>query len=249
MPAEIDVTRERARTLSALGVDLVEILTSIRDQILILDREQRTVAILGEWPHSCAWRPADLIGKTFREVFGDSWADVHEAANARALQGEQVASEWSVDGPPPARFSTTVSPLRDASLTIVGLVIVTRNITAWTMEEKRLEASIAHKTQQLFDLEHSVRRLAEAIKTYRLRDVPGESANARTDVNPLRRLSPRERQVLDLLGQGYRARSIAKALKVSPETVRNHLKAMFKKTGTHSQAELTALLRNEAGDG
>ena len=61
--------------------------------------------------------------------------------------------------------------------------------------------------------------------------------------SPLRHLSPRERQVLDLLGQGYRPRSIAETLHVSPDTVRNHLKAMFKKTGTHSQEEITALLR------
>lgn len=49
--------------------------------------------------------------------------------------------------------------------------------------------------------------------------------------------------MLKLLGQGYRPRSIAEALHVSPETVRNHLRAMFKKTETHSQEELTALLR------
>jgi DNA-binding CsgD family transcriptional regulator len=61
--------------------------------------------------------------------------------------------------------------------------------------------------------------------------------------SPLHQLSSRERQVLDLLGQGYRPRSIAERLHVSPETVRNHLKAMFRKTGTHSQEEMTALLR------
>ena len=42
--------------------------------------------------------------------------------------------------------------------------------------------------------------------------------------------------------QGSLSRA-AETLHVSPETVRNHLKAMFKKTGTHSQEEITALLR------
>jgi DNA-binding CsgD family transcriptional regulator len=48
-------------------------------------------------------------------------------------------------------------------------------------------------------------------------------------------LSAREHDVLHLLREGYRPRSIAEILHLSPQTVRNHLKAIFRKTGTHSQ--------------
>ena len=62
-------------------------------------------------------------------------------------------------------------------------------------------------------------------------------------------LSSREQDVLHLLREGYRPRSIAEILHVSPLTVRNHLKAIFKKTGTHSQEELITMSRRHPDGG
>lgn len=60
----------------------------------------------------------------------------------------------------------------------------------------------------------------------------------------LRDLSRRERDVLELLLQGERVPSIAEQLFISPHTVRNHLKSMFRKTGTSSQAALISYVRS-----
>jgi DNA-binding CsgD family transcriptional regulator len=54
----------------------------------------------------------------------------------------------------------------------------------------------------------------------------------------LEKLTPRERDVLALLVDGRRVATIARALFVSEYTVRNHLKAIFRKLHVHSQAEL-----------
>jgi DNA-binding CsgD family transcriptional regulator len=54
----------------------------------------------------------------------------------------------------------------------------------------------------------------------------------------LRALTPRELEVVRMLLDGGRVNSIASALFVSQHTVRNHLKAIFRKTGAHSQMEL-----------
>ncbi len=56
-------------------------------------------------------------------------------------------------------------------------------------------------------------------------------------------LTKREKDVLQLLLDGRRVSSIARALYLSPQTVRNHLKAIFRKLGAHSQAELLDNLR------
>ena len=51
-------------------------------------------------------------------------------------------------------------------------------------------------------------------------------------------LSQRERQVLEQLLQRHDVRSIARQLAISPHTVKNHLKAIYRKLGVHSQLEL-----------
>jgi DNA-binding CsgD family transcriptional regulator len=56
-------------------------------------------------------------------------------------------------------------------------------------------------------------------------------------------LTKREKDVLQLLMDGRRVSSIARTLYLSPQTVRNHLKAIFRKLGAHSQAELLDSLR------
>jgi DNA-binding NarL/FixJ family response regulator len=59
----------------------------------------------------------------------------------------------------------------------------------------------------------------------------------------LRDLSIREREVLDHIGQGRRVSQIAKTLFISDHTVRNHLKAIFRKLDVHSQGEIIRRVR------
>lgn len=54
----------------------------------------------------------------------------------------------------------------------------------------------------------------------------------------LARLRPRERQVVQLLLAHHRVPAIARELAISAQTVRNHLKSAFKRSGTRSQQEL-----------
>ena len=54
-------------------------------------------------------------------------------------------------------------------------------------------------------------------------------------------LTEREREVVHLLLRGNSAKAIARALTISPETARNHLKRVYPKLGVASQAELFAL--------
>lgn len=54
-------------------------------------------------------------------------------------------------------------------------------------------------------------------------------------------LTEREREVVHLLLQGNSAKAIARALAISPDTARNHLKRIYPKLNVSSQAELFAL--------
>jgi PAS domain S-box-containing protein len=58
-------------------------------------------------------------------------------------------------------------------------------------------------------------------------------------------LSERQSQVLGRLISGERVPTIARSLFLSESTVRNHLSAIYRKAGVHSQSELLALLIGE----
>jgi DNA-binding NarL/FixJ family response regulator len=77
---------------------------------------------------------------------------------------------------------------------------------------------------------------------------PGEDGLARRAREPNFKklganLSVREREILDAMGRGQRVAAIARALSISPHTVRNHLKSIFRKLEVHSQVELLGRLR------
>jgi DNA-binding NarL/FixJ family response regulator len=56
-------------------------------------------------------------------------------------------------------------------------------------------------------------------------------------------LSRREREIVGALASGQRVASVAASLRISTHTVRNHLKAVYRKFGVHSQVELLGRLR------
>jgi len=56
-----------------------------------------------------------------------------------------------------------------------------------------------------------------------------------------RRLRPRERQVLQLVADGYENKQIARALDLSEATVKTYLRAIFDRLGVSSRAEAVAV--------
>jgi DNA-binding NarL/FixJ family response regulator len=82
-------------------------------------------------------------------------------------------------------------------------------------------------------LEDVLRRIAAEIQRVGLTTSPDSA-----DPPLLSTLRPREQQVVRLLLRHYRVPAIARELSISPQTVRNHLKHVFKSAGVHSQQEL-----------
>ena len=67
----------------------------------------------------------------------------------------------------------------------------------------------------------------------------GNTASERLgDRQRLESLSPREQEILGEVLSGKRVTDIARTLSISRHTVRNHLKAIYRKLGVHSQVEL-----------
>lgn len=67
--------------------------------------------------------------------------------------------------------------------------------------------------------------------------------SAYVDLGPLAVLTPRELEVLALLGQGMQIAEIAKTLYRSPKTVEKHRAAISRKLGVLSRAELARMVQ------
>jgi DNA-binding CsgD family transcriptional regulator len=65
---------------------------------------------------------------------------------------------------------------------------------------------------------------------------------------PIAGLSPREREVTELLTLGYTNPEIAMALGSSTHTVRNQVASVFRKAGATTRAELVSLVKRSAAD-
>lgn len=63
-------------------------------------------------------------------------------------------------------------------------------------------------------------------------------------------LTPREREILDLLARGYRNREIAQMLSVSTSTIKAHLRHIYRKLHIRSRVEaaLSAFVSTPSGD-
>ena len=74
---------------------------------------------------------------------------------------------------------------------------------------------------------------------------PFRRREAVANVQDSANISPRERDVFDMLAKGMQADSISAALYISKATVKTHMNSIYKKLGIHSQTELIAIVEAE----
>lgn len=87
----------------------------------------------------------------------------------------------------------------------------------------------------------------EAARWYRRRIAPAPAPPGCAD-DPLAPLTPREREIVRRILGGLRGAEVAARLGISAHTVRNHLKAAYRKLGVHSRVELLGLLAADQDD-
>lgn len=95
-------------------------------------------------------------------------------------------------------------------------------------------------------LADSLERIAGELQMISLSASQESVSGTSLDHPELESLSAREREILAELVSGLRAPAIAKKLFISPHTVRNHLKSMYRKLDVPDQAALIAHVRELA---
>ena len=66
------------------------------------------------------------------------------------------------------------------------------------------------------------------------------------ECNQLAHLTSREREILQLISQGYRDRNIAKGLHISEKTVQKHVQSILSKLGAQNRTEAAYLIHHQS---
>ncbi|HUB26738.1 MAG TPA: LuxR C-terminal-related transcriptional regulator [Tepidisphaeraceae bacterium] len=93
--------------------------------------------------------------------------------------------------------------------------------------------------------------LADFLRTWSKRQGKGSPADSQppeSGGSPSRGLPPRLRQTLDLLLTGDSEKQIARRLSLSPHTIHDYVKAIYRRFGVGTRAELLALWVRRTGD-
>lgn len=107
-------------------------------------------------------------------------------------------------------------------------------------------AGLILKASGLSELEDAVRRVAAGELVFS-QDLLGGLLGQLTGRLPAlgAQLTPRERETLDLLGEGFTTAAISARLGVALNTGRNHVQRVLKKLGARSQLEAVTIARRE----
>ncbi|MGW7053641.1 response regulator transcription factor [Streptomyces sp. NPDC054887] len=102
------------------------------------------------------------------------------------------------------------------------------------------------KASALSELEDAVRRVAAGEVVFS-KDLMGDVLGRLTGrtPGPGAKLTPRERETLDLLGEGFTTAEISGRLGVALNTGRNHVQRVLEKLGARSQLEAVTIARRE----
>ncbi|MDR7483295.1 MAG: LuxR C-terminal-related transcriptional regulator [Armatimonadota bacterium] len=207
-----------APSRGALGW-LFDALERAGDAAVALDARQRILLWNTGAERLLGWRREQVVGRACFEVLAGRDRSGHLVCCAHCP--EMVMAERGE--PIPARDVCYRSgDGRDVWVNVSTLVITA------PLDGQRV-------TVHLFR-DITTRRRAEDVL-----DALAARAGLDRESSPLRALTRRELEVLEMLAQGLDTRAVARALFVSPVTVRTHVQNLLRKLGAHTRAEAVAV--------
>jgi DNA-binding CsgD family transcriptional regulator len=259
----IDGSETRRRSWRRLDGSSVEV--GIRGRVLRLDGGSFGLFVA----RALASGPADPLAGVTDDPVG--WRDAGVLADARVVA--TLDRRWRVVGltgdterfGDVLREGTSISEATDPddlARLLFAFAGATTHVSSTTRLRMRsgddpiaVDAEVARSEDgrwrlALATLHRPVTELAGALQriAVELQHVQGAARTGTEDVlrvPGVTDLPPRQREIVVRLSRGERVGTIASALYISPKTVRNHLTAVFRTFGVHSQEELLAVLRRD----
>ncbi|MFD8543156.1 response regulator [Streptomyces sp. NPDC059649] len=180
------------------------------------------------------------------EVVGDAGTAGHALARGPALRPDVAVLDVRLpDG-------DGVSVCRELRSRMPGLACLM--LTSFDDDEALLDAIMAGAAGYVLkeikgaDLVAAVRTIASgrsmldpATTTRLMSTLRGEGAEEEPEASALSSLSPRETEILGLIGEGLTNRQIGKRLYLSEKTVKNHISRMLAKLGVERRIQAAVL--------
>lgn len=182
-----------------------------------------------------------VVGRRVPEELPETERSFYLTQLDRWRRGEAVVARMSFgsDARTPEPFLVIPAPILRDGKDCLGIVV------AMVPERAVVEAASSHVVQMGSLVRSVLGSLARELE-HTLRHLPPSDPDleaVRSRVPVLRALSRREWDVARRIATGQRVASVAHELSIRPSTVRNHLKAIFRKTGVSSQGALVERLR------
>jgi len=210
--------------------ELLAILARTADGVFALDQAERVVFWSAAAERITGYRADEVLGRPCYEIFGSE-----QRAGCHHCQPDCPVIRAARNQEPVPTYNVLVRTKADVPILLNISVIVP------------LESHESVCTIHLFrDATHQLRyeTYVEQILSAaaQLAGPQQTLAQHALQVRPLfAPLSAREKEVLGLLVQGKSAREIAETLGISYVTVRNHLQALLRKFGVHTQRQVIKL--------
>ena len=211
--------QSEARFAATFRLAPVPMMVSLADGFRILDMNEAFVGTLG---HAAA----ETVGRTAEDL--KLWG----MSAARRRFEEELQATGRVRNQDVRLMTKTgwlLDCLASAEIVTVAGERCVLSVLQDTTERKRSQAELFEAVMQ--DTSWFSRTIIEKLAHLRR---PERTETARTE---LANLTPREREVLGLLGQGMNGDGIAQTLRLSRNTVRNHLATLYGKTGAHGRSD------------
>ena len=210
--------------------ELLAILARTADGVFALDQAERVVFWSAAAERITGYRADEVLGRLCYEIFGSE-----QRAGCHHCQPDCPVIRAARNQEPVPTYNVLVRTKADVPILLNISVIVP------------LESHESVCTIHLFrDATHQLRyeTYVEQILSAaaQLAGPQQTLAQHALQITPLfAPLSAREKEVLGLLVQGKSAREIAETLGISYVTVRNHLQALLRKFGVHTQRQVIKL--------
>jgi PAS domain S-box-containing protein len=187
-----------------------------------------------EWS---GYEPREVEGRTAEMLVPEDYRHVIAEEHAKVLAGDVRARLGVFQRKDGSTFPAVSVPqlLRNEHGELIGTISVVVELAS--VQTAKRWAVPPHG-----DFGDTLRRIAQELEAISL-VAAVQRASLPPDHPELKALSEREREILAEIAAGARVPSIAKRLFISPHTVRNHLKAIYRKLGVASQAELVDRIR------